>query len=646
MCGIAGYVGTELPESAGTAIPTMLLSLAHRGPDAQGIAAWPSAILGHRRLSIFDLSDAGRQPMLSEDGQIGVVFNGAIYNFLELRADLEAHGHRFRSRCDTEVLLRGYQQWGLDVLAPKLRGMFAFAVWDQPRRTLSLVRDRLGVKPLIYTRRNGNLAFASTVSALRQAGLAGEIDATAVTEFLEFGWVTDDRTIYQGVSKLPAGTILEWRSGAITQRRYWTLPEADERSRISFDEAVEETERMLLESVKLRLEADVPVGALLSGGVDSSLVCWAMAKLNANIKAFTVGTPGNDADETAAAVKTARNLGIPHEVVDLSAAEPPSLHELLSAYGEPFACSSALGILRVSRAVKPLATVLLTGDGGDDVYLGYPFHKHFWMAQRLARRLPGFAPPLWRTLRPLADVLPPLRRPKHFVDYATGGLGAVTRVFDGLPYYHRMGLLGERIASATIAPRRIPLSHDSARRLLSDYLGYEYRMRFVGEFMTKIDGGTMRYAIEARSPLLDHKLWEFAASLPFSVRLHNGLLKAVLREIARRRIGPQVAFRKKQGFTIPVGDWLVGRWKKRLEEEFAAGSVLERDGWLRPGAIGQAIAHAERRGQAPNQLWYLLVLESWMKLNGTRDLLPAQNDSGGAAVGLHHLPDQLSQAHG
>lgn len=623
MCGIAGYVGSELPGTARPAVTEMLRSLARRGPDSEGIESWPCAIFGHRRLSIFDLSDAGRQPMLSDDGRIGILFNGAIYNFLELRRELESHGHRFRSRCDTEVLLRGYQQWGIDVLVPKLHGMFAIAVWDETRRALTLVRDRLGVKPLIYTIRNGCLAFASTVRALRQAGLTGDLDPTAMNEFLEFGWVTDDRTIFQGVEKLAAGAILEWCGGAVTQRRYWTLPDVDEHSTISFEEAVEETERLLVEAVRLRLEADVPVGALLSGGIDSSLICWAMAKLNANIKSFTVGTPGDQSDETAAAVETARILGIPHDVVQLSSAEPPSLDELVAAYGEPFACSSALGMLRVSRAVKPKATVLLTGDGGDDVYLGYPFYKHFWAAQRLARRLPDFAPALWRAIRPVADRIPPLRRPKHFLDYATGGKGAVTRVFDGLPYYHRLGLLGHRISSATIAQRQIPLSLDSARNLLSDMLRYENRMRFVAEFMTKVDGGTMQYAIEARAPLLDHKLWEFAAALPFSVRLHDGNLKAVLREIARRRIGPQVAFRKKQGFTIPVNHWLVGRWKSRLEEEFAAGSLLERDGWLRPGAIQQAIQEAAARGSAPNQLWYLLVLESWMKAEARQETAPA-----------------------
>jgi asparagine synthase (glutamine-hydrolysing) len=619
MCGIAGYAAAVLTDSARTAMPAMLLSLARRGPDAEGIYTWSSAIFGHRRLSIFDLSDAGRQPMLSDDGQIGIVFNGAIYNFLDLRRDLETHGHRFRSRCDTEVLVRGYEQWGIDALVSKLRGMFAFAIWDQRRRTLSLVRDRLGVKPLIYTTKNGALAFASTVRALRQAGLAGEIDTTAVAEFLEFGWVTDDRSIYRGLYKLPAGTILEWRDGVITQRRYWTVPEGPETSRITFEDAVAETERLLIESVKLRLEADVPVGALLSGGVDSSLVCWAMAKLNANIKAFTVSTPGEAGDEAAAAVETARILGIPHELVDLSSAQPPSLDELISAYAEPFACSSALGMLRVSRAVKPMATVLLTGDGGDDVYLGYPFHNHFWMTQRLARTLPAFAPALWASVRPIFDLIPPLRRPKHFLDYATGGLGAVTRVFDGLPYYHAMGLLGERIASATLSQRQIPLSFASARNLLADYLRYEYRTRFVAEFMTKVDAGTMQHAIEARSPLLDHVLWEFAASLPFSVRLHKAVLKSVLREIARRRIGPQVSSRKKQGFTIPVGTWLTGRWKARLEEEFAGGSILERDGWLRPGAIGAAMRQAAARGQTPNQLWYLLVLECWMKADLAED---------------------------
>jgi asparagine synthase (glutamine-hydrolysing) len=329
-----------------------------------------------------------------------------------------------------------------------------------------------------------------------------------------------------------------------------------------------------------------------------------------------VGAPGDPADESADSRETARLLGIPHEVVELSPNEASSMDDLLeevvAAYGEPFGCSSAMGMLQVSRAVKPRATVLLTGDGGDDVFLGYPFHKHFWMAQRLAQHMPNAVSGLWRAARPAIAGIDSLRRARHFMDYATGGLGAVTRVHDGLPHYQRLGLLGERIAGCTIDQRRIPLSASPARHILSDVLAYEQRTRFVGEFMTKVDGGTMHYAIEARSPLLDQKLWEFAATLPFSVRLHQGRLKAILREIARRRIGPQVSSRRKRGFTIPVQRWLAGKWSGGFEEIFS-GSLLEKEGWLRPGALRASAREATARGLAPNQLWYLLVLEQWMR---------------------------------
>ena len=316
MCGIAGYITERSPE-AERVVQTMLNSLARRGPDSSGLANWPGAMLGDRRLAILDLSPAGHQPMLSEDGQIGLVFNGCIYNFMELRADLEKLGCQFHSHCDTEVLLRGYQEWGIDALVPRLRGMFAFAIWDHPRGLLTLVRDRLGVKPLVYCARGGRIAFASTIAALRVVGFGGEIDPLAVLEFLEYGYVTDARAIYEGVSKLPPATILEWRAGQISQRSYWTLPETDEASPISFEEAVDETERLLVESVGLRLVSDVPIGVLLSGGIDSALVCWAMREHNANIKAFTVRAPDDPSDESADAARTAHALGIAHEVVDM-----------------------------------------------------------------------------------------------------------------------------------------------------------------------------------------------------------------------------------------------------------------------------------------------------------------------------------------
>jgi asparagine synthase (glutamine-hydrolysing) len=575
-----------------------------------------SAAFGHRRLAIYDLSDAGRQPMLSADGLTGVVFNGSIYNFLDIRRELEQRGCRFHSHCDTEVLVHGYREWGVDDLTRRLRGMFAFAIWDHSARKLTMVRDRLGVKPLLYSVGGRGLAFASTARALAVADFAGDIDPDAVLEFFEFGWVSEDHSIYSNVRKLPPATIVEWQNGRISERKYWNLPDGGSR-RIGFEDAVAETEELLLDAVKVRLEADVPVAALLSGGVDSTLICWAMSKLGANIRSFTVGTPGDPADESIDAQKTARLLGIPHEVIELPPGEQPALDELIDAYGEPFACSSALAMLRVSNAVKEKATVLLTGDGGDDVYLGYTHHRNFMRAQRLANRLPETAAKIWPALRKAVRRVPALRRPMHLMDFATGGLGATARIHDGLPYYERGGMLGDRLTGRILAQRAIPGSFHSARRLLADFLEYERKTRFVSEYMTKVDGATMYYAIEARSPFLDQRLWESAAGMPLEVHLRGGELKAVLRELVRRRVDPSVASRRKQGFTVPVERWLAAGWKPQLESLSGGGSCLEGEGWLAPGTLKAAVEKAASQGRVPTQVWSLIVLEHWFQHNKT-----------------------------
>ena len=634
MCGIAGHVAPGQPQAAERTVATMVDALARRGPDSQGIESWPDAVLGHRRLAILDLSDAGRQPMLSSDGQVGLVFNGCIYNFQELRGELESRGHRFRSNGDTEVLLRGYQEWGIDALTARLRGMFAFAIWDQPRRRLTLARDRLGVKPLVYCARHGEIGFASTVAALRSAGFGGEIDPQAVLDVLEFGYVTEDRAIYGGISKLPPATILEWSGGGIEQRRYWSLPEIDESSRVTFEEAVEETERRLLESVRLRLISDVPIGALLSGGVDSALVCWAMRELNANVKAFTVRAPGDASDESADAAHTARTLGISHEIIDMPDADF-SLDELIGAYGEPFPCQSAQAMLWVSRSVKRRATVLLTGDGGDDVYLGYPDFWKAGLAQRLARRLPAATRAAWRVARKLLPDAGPARRLTNFLNYATGGLGERLRAHDGLPYFERRSILGEKLAGRQVPQRLVPASMESARRLLSDTLAYHREVHFTSEFMPKVDGATMYYALEARAPLLDQKIWEFAAALPPEVRFHGNRLKAILREMARRRVGPEVAFRKKQGFTVPVERWLADRWSAMLDR-LGEGTILERDGWVRPGSLREPLREALAARWVPVQLWRLLVLEHWMEKNGSGAIGPPSESWGRGMAGQAH----------
>jgi asparagine synthase (glutamine-hydrolysing) len=338
-----------------------------------------------------------------------------------------------------------------------------------------------------------------------------------------------------------------------------------------------------------------------------------MAKMGANIRSFTVGTPGDPADESQAARETARTLGIPHEVIELAPGQQPELDELIDAYGEPFACSSALGMLRVSRAVRERATVLLTGDGGDDVYLGYPYHARFLVAQRLARLLPGSAAAAWPAVRPAVSRIAFLRRPMHLMDFATAGLAGAARAHDGLPWFEREGLPGPGLEGRIPAVRAIPDSRESAKRLLADFLAFERGTRFVSEYLTKVDGGTMYYAIEARSPFLDQRVWESAASMRFEVHLRGGELKAVLRELVRRRVGPAVAARRKQGFTVPVERWLATTWRPQLERLTSGMTRLESEGFIAPGKLSGAVAGALERGRAPRQIWSLIVLEQWLR---------------------------------
>jgi len=611
MCGISGLVGSSDRSYARECVRKMNAALARRGPDSEGIESWDVATLGHRRLSIFDLSDAGRQPMVSEDGRVALVFNGAIYNFWELRSELEARGCVFHSRTDTEVLLHGYREWGLDELVPRLRGMYAIGLWDDRERKLFLVRDRLGIKPLCYAVKNGALAFASTPRALRNAGFASEIDPTSMAEYLEFGYVTDDRSIYQGIAKVPAATILEWDDGRISTRGYW-VPPARTDFRGSFDDAVQETRRLFLQAVERRLQADVPVGALLSGGIDSSLVCWAIQELGGDITAYTAATPGDPLDESDDAQITAKELGLRHRMLDLTQEEFPEAEELVAAYAEPFACSSGLGMLRLSKAVKSSATVLLVGDGGDDVFLGYPEYANFLRAERMARLIPASVGHLWPRVRNVLPETGSLGRARHLLDYATGGLGSVVRVKPGFPSLQRQGVSGERLEGASVGRRSIQESVQSAHHLLEEFLEYDRRGRFVGEYMVKVDGATMYYALEARAPFLDADLCEFARSLPYDLRLRNRQSKAVLRELARREIGERVARGRKRGFGIPAERWMLDRWRADVDAAFTHSKLAE-EGWIRAEGLSQAWQRAKSSGSVSLQLWYLYVLELWFR---------------------------------
>lgn len=603
MCGIAGVVGIGDRAFAEDAARQMARSLTRRGPDGGGIELWDEAALAHRRLAIFDLSEAGSQPMVSPDRSIGIVFNGSIYNYRDLRQELTARGYTFKSRTDTEVLIHGYREWGIDRLVMKLRGMFAFGLWDNTLRKLYLVRDRLGVKPLVFVEHGGMIAFASTVRALRHAGFLTDLDESAVREYLQFGFIPDDYSIYQGARKLLPASILEWNDGHIETRQYWS-PTSVNSSSLSFGESVEQAEQQLLEAVKLRLHADVPIGILLSGGIDSALVCWAATKLGHKITAYTIGTPGDPWDETAAARRTARTLGLDHCILDMRPQDQFEIEDLITAYAEPFACASALGMLKVSQCVASSAKVLLTGDGGDDVFLGYPRHRHVWVAEKLSRIIPHSVRNWWRTNGSLYPRVRPLRRMATLFDYVAGS----PMIFGG--YVNGSEIRGDRLKNTGDSRNAwAPLANGS---LVSQFLNYEYRNRLVGEYLTKVDGATMHYGLEARSPFLDQCLWEFASSLPFELRLHHWHLKAILREVATRRIGTQLAQGRKRGFGIPVHRWIVGPWRP-LVEGCLRESILEEDGWIRPQAASAMFKSALEKGEASLQLWYLLVLELWIR---------------------------------
>lgn len=613
MCGIAGYLQQRPQGEEAETLARMMTAIARRGPDSKGVHTWPGVWFGHQRLAILDLSPAGAQPMLTADGKTGVVFNGCIYNYRELRDQLQAVGHHFHSQCDTEVLLHGFRQWGMAGMLPRLRGMFAFAIWDENSQTLSLARDRMGVKPLVYASFPGGFAFASSISALEAAGVSRSIRPSAVLEYLEYGFITNTQSVYDNCEKLRDGEWLERRSdGSLRKNRYWDPPHVSSDSTLDFEQAVQRTEELLIEAVRLRLQSDVPIAALLSGGVDSGLVCWAMREANARVRAFTVGSPGEPEDESEAARQVARHLDIPHEIIPLSQDSGFGLDTFLDAYSEPFAPESAFAVLRVAEAVKPHATVLLTGDGGDESFLGYPFFYNVWRAQRAAKFIPKPLASAWPSMRSLLPSSGPLHRLGNFLSYTTGGIGEYARLHEGLPWLEQNGLLGDRLKSLKLPQRQIPFSAGAGRHLLDDALQLHWDLHFTGEFMTKVDQGTAHFALEARAPFLDHVLWEFAATLPAKLRFHGGTLKAILRAIARRRLGHAVSNRPKQGFTVPVDRWLANPKSPAWEPLLDHPRVVS-EGWIAASPLAAAIAETTRQKSVPPALRFLLLFEYWLR---------------------------------
>jgi asparagine synthase (glutamine-hydrolysing) len=367
----------------------------------------------------------------------------------------------------------------------------------------------------------------------------------------------------------------------------------------------------------------VPADALLlSAGIDSTLIAWACKTLGANVTAYTATLPGDPVDETHYAIQTARRLGLRHETVALSPETAPRVQDLLEVYSEPFACTSSIAVIALCKRIKPYASVVLTGDGGDDIFLGYPRFRNLQIAERFARFAPRGATHLWKLVRnrlsrPLAT-----SRPAHFLDFALGGVSAVEFAQNRVAQFTERGIAGERLIETDLRRKRAEWSVDAARHLLDDFLDVHQQTAFAGQYLPKIDFASMHFGIEARSPLLDQHLWEYAAALPYELRLRNGTLKAILREIVRRRVDPQTAYREKLGFTIPVERWMSGPWKNAVLEAFE-DSYLEQQGWIRRAGMERYMNGLHEGDEVSRQVWHLWVLESWMKAQARHGVFEA-----------------------
>ncbi|MGX7952657.1 XrtA/PEP-CTERM system amidotransferase [Tsuneonella sp. HG249] len=622
MCGIAGIFHCGTPKPVDPArVRAMADALAHRGPDGEGVWTAPGVGLGHRRLSIIDLAGSP-QPMPSADGRAMLVFNGEIYNFKELRRELESLGAQFRTAGDSETILAAWQQWGPDCLT-RLHGMFAFAIYDLDRRTLFLARDRLGVKPLFTARlSDGSLAFASELKGLlAHPLLRREIDPLAVEDYLAWGYVPDHRSILKGVEKLPAGhyRLLRHDAPPAAPVRWWDVSFA-ERRRESAADLESELLFRLREAVTSRMTADVPLGAFLSGGVDSSSVVALMAEASRDpVRTCSIGFDDSAIDETSYAREVADRFGTDHRERVVSSDDFAEIGPLAAMFDEPFADASALPTLRVCQLARESVTVALSGDGADEAFAGYR-RQRFQAAEERARAvLPaGLREPVFGLLGriwPKADWAPrALRAKTTFQSLAASGEEGYAR------------------ALAVTAPEiRASLYSSAFRRELGDYRAEQplvetmrsaparsgldraqyadLKFWLPGDILTKVDRTSMAVSLEAREPLLDHRLIEFAAGLPERLRIRGGQGKWLLKHTMERYLPREVLYRPKQGFVTPIAQWLRGPLAGEARA-ISRGAALARTGWFDGDRIARmAGAHISGRSDHSRLLWQLLMLD-------------------------------------
>src|SRR5262249_21126661 len=603
MCGIAGVVDLKGRHIEPSTVRLLCDVLRHRGPDNEGYYVAGSVGLGQRRLAILDLVTGG-QPIPNEDGTVWVTLNGEIYNFVDLRASLEALGHRFATQSDTEVIVHAWEQQGADCVK-RFRGMFAFALWDDRARVLFLARDRVGKKPLFYALVGGHFAFASELHALlRHPGLARDIDATALDDYLTFGYIPAPRTIFKNVWKLPPAHHLTLDLSKPNPQprvvRYWRL---DYGPKLSVDEstAVEEFIKRMTEAVRLRLVADVPLGALLSGGVDSSMVVALMSQLSdKRVKTFSIGFEEADFNELSYARMVADRFSTDHHEFVVQPKALDVLPTLVRHYGEPYADSSAIPSYYVAKLTRQHVTVALNGDGGDECFAGYERYHGMQLADRYAR-LPSMLRRL--AIDPLGRLLPAnaprrsrIRQMRSFLQVA------------GQPPAHRylrwMSQVRPDLRSALYTPEfRERLGSHASEQWLADLwnrrvedglsgvdvaLAVDVDSYLPNDLLVKMDIATMANSLEARSPFLDHEVMEFCARLPTHYKLRGTTLKYLVKKAATRLLPPQILQRRKMGFGVPLAYWMRGELRSWVQELLLSPTSLKR-GYFEPAVVRRLV---------------------------------------------------------
>ncbi|HKQ47026.1 MAG TPA: asparagine synthase (glutamine-hydrolyzing) [Phycisphaerae bacterium] len=633
MCGIVGIVSSApLSLEDRSARDEMAATLAHRGPDGFGRHDAPNVALGHRRLAVIDVTGGG-QPLSNETASIWAVANGEFYNFRELRDDLASRGHIFRTASDTECLVHLYEEHG-DRCVDRLAGMFAFAVWDEPRRRLLVARDRLGVKPLYYCLDDDRLLFSSELKSLLAARVRAEFDPTALADYLTYSFIPSPRTIFTGIHKLPPGSLLTYQNGRVTVRPYWDLAYQGLSDR-PLDELADSLWENLQRATSRRLVSDVPVAAFLSGGLDSTAVAWAMTKTSrAPVVTLTCGFDEKDFDERAKARTVAALLGTDHHDAIVRPQSVGWADTLCEFFDEPFADASAIPTYQLSQFAKRYATVLLSGDGGDEILAGYRRYRFDRYEGQVRKLVPssirraafGAAARLY----PDRSWLPrPLRARATLANLSVDAATAHALSISTLRPDDVRRLLNPDVAAQL--GDYDPLEHSrghyhgcDAPDHLSKCQYADIRLGLADGILTKVDRASMAHAVEVRSPMLDHEFVQFAWSIPPRMRIRGRAGKWPLRSLLSRRLDPAIASQSKAGFEVPLDAWFKGPLRAEFESRVLARNSACQD-WFDASIMKQFLAeHLSGRRRHGPTLWKLLMFEAWHDryLKSTRRVAP------------------------